>query len=494
MSSHASAPRSPRPTSPRSSTECEADMSTKAMRAAPTEVLLSTAAEVVRKETENSRALDSNMEAQVPIFSIEELSLGKVLGRGGFCVVREIEKIKVDTLDGGSSHSARSRKSAKSGKSGNSGGKSKGSFFKRMVKKQPSTRDKNVFSGGAAHDNADGAKAKHHDTRSVCESEIMTSYNQDEGGQLFDMRFSRDFVVSQAKSSSRKGAKYVLKKVQTDIDKITFFKGTVDIALEAKYLASLDHPNVIQLVGTSDCGPFEPGFFLILPKLKETLTKRLTTWMSLDRQCKGITGVFTGSKKKMDQLHCERLEASYDIAQGLGYLHAKSIIFRDIKPDNIGFDGNDMLKIFDFGLAKELKIQDRRKDGLYHLTGFTGSVRYMAPEVGLGKPYNLSADVYSWSMLMWFILALEPPFGEYTNEMIIDRVFRRGSRPTIFTAWPDTIASTMKSAWQEDLFSRPTFRDISLVLKKELMEADGMAAGSSSASVISGISGDSQAS
>ena len=35
----------------------------------------------------------------------------------------------------------------------------------------------------------------------------------------------------------------------------------------------------------------------------------------------------------------------------------------------------------------------------------------MAPEVGLGQPYNLAADVYSWSMLMWFMLALEPPFG-----------------------------------------------------------------------------------
>lgn len=33
----------------------------------------------------------------------------------------------------------------------------------------------------------------------------------------------------------------------------------------------------------------------------------------------------------------------------------------------------------------------------------------MAPEVGLGLPYNLKADVYSWSMLMWYILALEPP-------------------------------------------------------------------------------------
>ena len=64
------------------------------------------------------------------------------------------------------------------------------------------------------------------------------------------------------------------------------------------------------------------------------------------------------------------------------------------------------MKLFDFGLAKELKDSDRNEDGLYKLTGTTGSFRYMAPEVSLGKPYNLTADVYSWSMIMWFILAL----------------------------------------------------------------------------------------
>ena len=49
------------------------------------------------------------------------------------------------------------------------------------------------------------------------------------------------------------------------------------------------------------------------------------------------------------------------------------------------------------------------EDGLYRMTKLTGGIRYMSPEVGLGLPYNLKADVYSWSMLMWYIMALEPP-------------------------------------------------------------------------------------
>jgi serine/threonine protein kinase len=132
-------------------------------------------------------------------------------------------------------------------------------------------------------------------------------------------------------------------------------------------------------------------------------------------------------------------------------------------------EGN--LKIFDFGLATELRDSERTGDGLYKLTGMTGAMRYMAPEVGLGKPYNLSADVYSWSMIMWFILALEPPFGFYTEDMIRDRVFKRGSRPAIFHSWPQQLAEVMKRAWHVDISVRPSFAEICTVLKLEMVES-----------------------
>jgi hypothetical protein len=96
----------------------------------------------------------------------------------------------------------------------------------------------------------------------------------------------------------------------------------------------------------------------------------------------------------------------------------------------------------------------------------------MAPEVGLGQPYNLSADVYSWSMVMWFILALEPPFGFYTENMIADRVFKRGSRPAIFKRWKESIGELMKRAWDTDHVSRPSFLEIRLDMSQELIDCD----------------------
>lgn len=92
----------------------------------------------------------------------------------------------------------------------------------------------------------------------------------------------------------------------------------------------------------------------------------------------------------------------------------------------------------------------------------------VAPEVGLGQPYNLSADVYSWSMVMWFMLALEPPFGFYTEDMIHDRVFKRGSRPAIFDSWSKNLGDTMKRAWSADIFVRPTFMELCPILAMEM--------------------------
>jgi serine/threonine protein kinase len=57
-----------------------------------------------------------------------------------------------------------------------------------------------------------------------------------------------------------------------------------------------------------------------------------------------------------------------------------SIIYRDLKPDNIGFDVRGDVKIFDLGLAKEIDPKKKLPDGTYNLTADTGSLRYMAPE------------------------------------------------------------------------------------------------------------------
>jgi serine/threonine protein kinase len=61
-------------------------------------------------------------------------------------------------------------------------------------------------------------------------------------------------------------------------------------------------------------------------------------------------------------------------------IHCNSIIYRDLKPNNVGFDVRGDIKIFDFGLAVEFDPAKAKQNGKYRLTGDTGTIRYMAPE------------------------------------------------------------------------------------------------------------------
>jgi serine/threonine protein kinase len=112
--------------------------------------------------------------------------------------------------------------------------------------------------------------------------------------------------------------------------------------------------------------------------------------------------------------------------------------------------------------------EERTEEGLYHMTSFTGAIRYMAPEIGLRKPYGLKADVYSWSMIMWYTMALEPPMGMYTPNMFVDRVFQRGSRPILKDKWAEGLKELMKKCWSPDINKRPDFESIMVALQREV--------------------------
>jgi serine/threonine protein kinase len=112
--------------------------------------------------------------------------------------------------------------------------------------------------------------------------------------------------------------------------------------------------------------------------------------------------------------------------------------------------------------------EEKADEGLYHMTGFTGAIRYMAPEVGLKQPYGLKADVYSWSMIMWYSMALEPPMGMYTPNMFIDRVFKKGYRPALKDKWPEGLKDLMKKCWSANADERLDFEDIMVALQREV--------------------------
>ena len=144
-------------------------------------------------------------------------------------------------------------------------------------------------------------------------------------------------------------------------------------------------------------------------------------------------------------------------------------MYRDIKLENAGFDVRGNIKVFDFGLCKSLDPKLETQDGTYKLTSPTGTFPYMAPEVALCEPYNTSADVFSFSILLWEILSLKVPFGGgLSRKEYIDKVSIGGLRPPITSSWPSLTRSMLKEAWDVNPKKRPDFKKIAALIRADL--------------------------
>ncbi|KAG9490903.1 hypothetical protein GDO78_006304 [Eleutherodactylus coqui] len=158
---------------------------------------------------------------------------------------------------------------------------------------------------------------------------------------------------------------------------------------------------------------------------------------------------------------------SFQVARGMEFLSSRKCIHRDLAARNILLSENNVVKICDFGLARDIyKDPDYVRKGSARLP-----LKWMAPESIFDKVYTTQSDVWSFGVLLWeiFSLGASPYPGVQINEEFCQRL-KEGTRmraPEYATA---NIYRIMLSCWHGDPKERPIFTDLVEILGDLLQE------------------------
>lgn len=288
---------------------------------------------------------------------------------------------------------------------------------------------------------------------------------------------ARDFLMDHCTRVDTGETRYAIKFVKEALldDCERFDCGAQDLAFEADLLAKLDHPNILKIRGWATNGydsyfksHRHDGYFIIVDKLNQTLTDRIAEWK---KQLESVAGDDSEEAQNIrNGVQLEQLKVALDIARALEFLHKNGIIYRDLKPDNIGFDIRGETKLFDFGLARE--VPEGKMDDVFRMSGKVGTARYMAPEVCLCKPYNVKADVFSFSHVFHEMLSLTKPYANFTKGMHKTQVVNGGERPLLNESWSSRVCKILAKSWDTDIAERPTMRTVRTQLRKEIAEIE----------------------
>ncbi len=202
-------------------------------------------------------------------------------------------------------------------------------------------------------------------------------------------------VVCEARHTQLGGKRFAVKLVQR------FFAGS-DLAAarfrrEVRAVAAVESDHIVQItdVGTDD----QFGLFMVMEYLQgEDLATHLHR---------------VGRMKTVDAL-----KIAHQIALGLDAAHAANIIHRDLKPGNVFLlpraDGAPFVKIFDFGISKQMGDPDKSGTWSAELTGVgmpVGTPQYMSPEQAQGIPdLDPRTDVWALGAVLFEMLAGRSPY------------------------------------------------------------------------------------
>ncbi|MEO7368008.1 MAG: serine/threonine-protein kinase [Gemmatimonadaceae bacterium] len=217
---------------------------------------------------------------------------------------------------------------------------------------------------------------------------------------------------------------------------------------EARTAAHLSHPNIVPIYHAEEIGGH--AFFAMGFIEGESLAQRLSA--------RGPLPV------------AEAVRYLKEVAWALAYAHARGVIHRDVKPENILIDrGSGRALVTDFGIAR-----DKRQEGLTATGNVLGTVHYMSPEQAAGDFLDGRSDLYALGVVGYYIMSGVFPFDSDSASAILVAHVTKDAPPlaSVAPSVPESLAGVIDRSLAKDPNDRyPSGEDFAEALDDALAAA-----------------------
>ncbi|XP_072834971.2 fibroblast growth factor receptor 1 isoform X3 [Pogona vitticeps] len=210
------------------------------------------------------------------------------------------------------------------------------------------------------------------------------------------------------------------------------------------------HKNIINLLGA--CTQDGPLYVIVEYASKGNLREYLQA-----RRPPGMEYCYNPTHLPEEQLSFKDLvSCAYQVARGMEYLASKKCIHRDLAARNVLVTDDNVMKIADFGLARDIHHIDYYKK----TTNGRLPVKWMAPEALFDRIYTHQSDVWSFGVLLWEIFTLggSPYPGVPVEELF--KLLKEGHRMDKPSNCTNELYMMMRDCWHAVPSQRPTFKQL----------------------------------
>lgn len=224
-----------------------------------------------------------------------------------------------------------------------------------------------------------------------------------------------------------------------------------DLVSEMEVMKAIGkHINIINLLGC--CTQDGPLHVIV----EYAAHGNLRDFLRTHRPSYGYEQPITADLKQSALTNKDLVSFAYQVARGMEYLSSKKCIHRDLAARNVLVVENSVMKIADFGLARDLQNIDyykKKSDGRL-------PVKWMAPEALFDRVYTTQSDVWSYGILLWEIMTLGgTPYPSVPVEKLF-QLLKDGHRMEKPQGCSTEVYTVMRECWNQSPYQRPTFAEL----------------------------------